>query len=65
MRKALVHRIRSEFGEMRGLSLTLAQAARLFGIPLEVCARILVGLADEGLLRSTTEGRYLLRGENP
>ena len=65
MRKALIHRIRSEFQEMRGLSLTLVQAARLFGIPQEVCARVLLRLADEGLLRLTTEGRYMLRGENP
>ena len=64
-RKALLHRVRSEFREMCGLSLTLAQTARLFGVPQGVCARILPGLADEGLLRLTVDGRYAVRGENP
>lgn len=64
-REALIDRIRGEFREMRGLSLTLSQAARLFGISQEICARLLLGLAKDGLLRLTVDGRYILRGENP
>lgn len=64
-RQALVHRIRGEFLEMRGLSLTVRQAARLSGISHEACERILAELADEGLLRVTTKGRYVLRASNP
>jgi hypothetical protein len=60
-REALVHRIRAEFYDMRGLSLTLPQAARLFGLPCEASARILAGCQEEGLLRLTANGRYVLR----
>lgn len=64
-REALIYRIRGEFREMRGLSLTLSQAARLFGISQEICARLLLGLAKDGFLRLTVDGCYILRGENP
>ena len=64
-RDALVHRIRSEFLEMRGLSLTVEQAARLFGISNEVCRRILADLIGEGLLGFTINGRFVLRSEKP
>jgi hypothetical protein len=64
-REALTDRIHSEFREMRGLSLTVNQAARLFGISQAACARILLGLSRQGLLRLRADGRYLLRGEHP
>ena len=60
-REALVRRIRREFEEMPGMSLTLVQATRLFGIPSEGCSRILLQLVDNGLLRLTPDGRYSLR----
>ena len=60
-REALVRRIRREFEEMPGMSLTLVQATRLFGIPYEGCSRILLQLVDNGLLRLTPDGRYSLR----
>jgi hypothetical protein len=40
-REALVRRIRRECEEMAGMSLTLIQATRLFGIPSDGCSRIL------------------------
>ena len=43
-RWALMHRIWDEFDEMPGTSLTLPQASKLFGVPIEVCDRILVSL---------------------
>ena len=64
-RKALVLRVRSEFAEMPGLSLTLLQATRLFGISREACARILVGLSEEGVLRVAADGRYVRRDKHP
>ena len=57
----LSHRIRSEFQEMPGTCLTLAQATRLFGIPLDVGLFVLRHLVDEGLLQVTVEERYRLR----
>jgi hypothetical protein len=64
-RTALLRRIRSEFEEMPGLSLTLAQAAKLFGIPPETCSRILAQFAEEGLLSLTIDRRYIVRIERP
>ena len=64
-RQALLRRIRGEFLEMRGLSLTVQQAARLFGVSHERCGRILAELASEGLLRMTISNRYALRAGNP
>ena len=57
-RRALVRRIRSEFDEMPGTALTLAQAARLFGISTAVCERLLVSLVNDGRLRRTPDGRF-------
>jgi len=61
-RKSLVRRVHAEFEEMPGLSLTLAQATRLFGLPSSaVCARILGQLAEQGWLRLNHSGRYVRR----
>jgi len=62
-REALVRRVRGEFEEMPGLSLTLAQAERLFGLPSDTCLRVLLGLCEQGLLRVGGDGRYGLRSE--
>lgn len=51
-------RIRAEFEEMPGLSLTSAQASKLFGISPDVCASILSHLIEEGVLRLKRDGRY-------
>ena len=45
------------------MSLTLDQAAKLFGLPSEVTSRILNGLADARLLHCKTDGRFSLREE--
>jgi hypothetical protein len=58
-RKALVRRIQSEFEEMPGLSLTLVQASRLFGVAQDACARIFIELAKDGRLRHTAKRRYV------
>jgi hypothetical protein len=59
-RWALIHRIWDEFDEMPGTSLTLPQASRLFGVPMEVCDRILAGLVNDGRLHRTKDGRFRL-----
>lgn len=62
---ALRRRIRSEFEEMPGLSLTLIQGVRLFGVSTDIVARIFRGLVEEGVLRRTPDGRYALDREHP
>lgn len=64
-RKAIVRRVRSEFEEMPGLSLTLVQAMRLFGVSADAAARMLQGLAEEGVLHLTADGRYVRHHERP
>ena len=43
---------------MPGMTLTLSQACRLFGLPPAVCERVLDTLAAAGLLRCTSDERY-------
>ena len=50
--RALLLRIRAEFTESPGLSLTLAQASRLFDLEIDRCERILMSLVDRGQLAS-------------
>ncbi len=47
--------------EMPGLSLTLVQASKLFGISPDVCAGIPAHLIEEGVLRLNSDGRYACR----
>jgi DNA-binding IclR family transcriptional regulator len=61
-RQALLSRIQGEFREMPGLSLTVDQAARLFGLPSEACTRVLGVLEHSGVLRQAGDGQYRLRG---
>jgi hypothetical protein len=51
-------RVRAEYLEMPGLSLTLPQAARLFNVPPARCARVLHTLVTDGAL--WTNGRQFL-----
>ena len=61
VREELVRRIRGEFEEMPGLSLTSVQASRLFGMSPDVCADILARLIDEGVLDLNSDWRYSRR----
>lgn len=54
----VVARVRAEYEEMPGLSLTLPQAARLFNLERETCARVLNHLVASGAL--WTNGREFL-----
>jgi hypothetical protein len=43
---------------MPGLSLTSAQASKLFGMSPDVCADILANLIEEGMLSLNSDQRY-------
>jgi hypothetical protein len=53
---SLVSRIRSEFLEMPGLQLTLAQAARLWDLEPGACRDVIEALVDSAFLRWTARG---------
>jgi DNA-binding IclR family transcriptional regulator len=59
-RHALLCRIHGEFEEMPGLSLTLGQAAKLFGLPPDIASRILERLTDARVLRQKGDGQFAL-----
>ena len=54
-------RIRGEFLEMPGLSLTPAQAQRLWALEREVCDGLLTELVTEGFLTRSRDGAFLRR----
>jgi hypothetical protein len=47
--------IRSEYREMPGLAVTLAQASRLWNVDRRQCLDALEALADEGFLRRSRD----------
>jgi hypothetical protein len=57
----IVERVRDEFMESPGLSLTPAQAQRFFGLDPARGASILSGLCDAGFLLRDKEGRFRRR----
>ena len=57
--RQLARRIRAEYAEMPGLSVTLAQAQRLWGVDELTCQRVLDTLIARGILRKTMKGRYV------
>ena len=52
-------RLRAEFTEMPGLSLTVPQAQRLCGLTDDSCAWALDALVAQGVLRKNPAGRYV------
>jgi len=57
----LLLRIRGEFEKMPGLSLTPAQAQRLWGLEREVCDGLLRELVAEGFLARSGDAAFLRR----
>jgi hypothetical protein len=57
-----LQRVRGEYLEMPGLSLTEQQARRLWGLDLTVCRAVLDALSRAGFLRRTQSGAYI-RGD--
>lgn len=52
-------RIRGEYLEMPGLSLTAVEAQRLWGLDGEACGPLLASLLQSGFLRLNTHGEYV------
>jgi hypothetical protein len=57
----ICRRIEAEFRDMPGLTLTLPQAALLFGVEMSRCEQLMLGLVRNGLL--TTDGRSFARAD--
>lgn len=57
-----IERIDSEYREMPGMRLTLAQAGRLWGLQAPQCRALLGTLVQRGRLVQTPDGRYCLVG---
>jgi hypothetical protein len=53
---ALVHRVRAEFLEMPGLTLTPAQATRFWGLEPAACGQVIDVLVGSEFLRWTPSG---------
>ena len=55
----LLRRIEGEYDEMPGLSVTAAQAERLFGLDTTTCSFVLMTLIQRGTLKQTASGAYV------
>ena len=55
----LVERVRGEFIEMPGLQLTIAQAARLWGLDLTASRNVVDVLVESAFLRWTAGGKIV------
>jgi DNA-binding IclR family transcriptional regulator len=55
----IVQRVRGEYLEMPGLSLTERQAQRLWHLEPEACHVLLKALVESGFLRQTSRGGYV------
>lgn len=60
--RVLLQRIRAEFLEMPGLTLTLPQAARLWGATALQAEMVLGELVEDGFLARGPHGSYRRRG---
>jgi hypothetical protein len=57
----ILERVLSDYRDMRGLKLTKAQAARLWGLSREDCDAILTVLMATGHLYRDEQGQFALR----
>ena len=57
--RELLRRIEGEYREMPGLSLTVSQAERLWGLDRATIAFVLTTLLERRILKRTTIGTYL------
>jgi hypothetical protein len=60
----IFQRIRAEYVQMPGLSLSPEQVQRLFGVDAELCASVLEALVQSGFLSRRSDGAYA-RNRNP
>jgi hypothetical protein len=57
--RELLVRIEGEYREMPGLSLTMRQAERLWGLDRRKCELVLATLIERRVLRRASNGKYL------
>jgi len=57
--REILNRIKSEFLEMPGLRLPLAQVTRFCGVERSVCKAVLDALVDAKVLCLKSDGRYV------
>jgi hypothetical protein len=57
--EALLQRVREQYREMPGLTLTKPQATRLFGVAPSVCAAMLRALVMENFLSRVGDGLFV------
>jgi len=57
--RELTRRVRAEYAEMPGLSVTLVHAQRLLAADEQTCAAVFQALIKRGVLRRTAQGRYV------
>ena len=57
-RALMTERVRGEFREMPGLTLTLAQAGRLWSLDPATCDEVLGQLVSSGFLRRRADGAF-------
>ena len=57
--RTLMNQVLAEYTEMPGLSVTLPQAQRLWAVDRVTCQEALRRLTLIGVLRVTTEGRFI------
>jgi hypothetical protein len=55
----IVERVRGEYLEMPGLSLTERQAQRLWHLEADTCRMLFLALVESGFLRRTPRGGYI------
>jgi hypothetical protein len=58
VKSLIAERVRGEFREMPGLTLTLAQAGRLWSLDSSTCRDVLRDLVDTGFLCVRPDGTY-------
>jgi Fic family protein len=57
-RSNVFERVRGEFREMPGLTLTLAQAGRLWSLDADTCSEVLSHLVAAGFLSRRPDGAF-------
>jgi hypothetical protein len=60
--EAVAERVRAEFEEMPGMTLTVSQASRLFGVDQQICRAVVERLVDADYLRWARAG-VITRGD--
>jgi hypothetical protein len=63
MRALITERVRGEFREMPGLTLTLAQAGRLWSLDAITCNDVLTHLVSTGFLCRRPDGAFCRASE--